>query len=99
MNNATTADSSCQIEADVIRSIAMEAAALTIFARQSRIVAIAAAVANHVSDTVAARECRGTMASIESSWIPAGEESLVREVSESFMDEVALYLRHVRENS
>ena len=72
-----------------IRRIAMEAAARMMFRQEAEATAISVAVAQYVWDGRAARECRGTLLEVESTWIPAGKEQVVREASEAIMDAVS----------
>lgn len=73
---------------EVVLRIAMEATALMMFKGMSAATAISAAVASHVSDVQGARECRGTLAEVESSWIPPGREQQVLEASTGILADV-----------
>ncbi|GLC94453.1 hypothetical protein Tamer19_38610 [Cupriavidus sp. TA19] len=77
----------------VIRRIAMEVAARMLFRQEAETTAISLAVAHYVWDLRAARECRGTLVEVESTWIPAGKEQEAREASEAIMDAVGRHLR------
>ncbi|MEM5274389.1 hypothetical protein VSR17_05050 [Cupriavidus taiwanensis] len=77
---------------EVVRRIAMEAAALMMFKGTSAATAISAAVAHHVSDVQGGRECRGTLAEVESTWIPPGRDQEVLEASTGILAEVEMRL-------
>ncbi|MBP0621666.1 hypothetical protein [Cupriavidus consociatus] len=81
------------MHSEVIRRIAMEAAALMMFKGATAAKAISTAVAQHVSDGRGGRECRGTFAEVESTWIPPGREQQVREVSTGILADVEQRLR------
>ncbi|MNM60437.1 hypothetical protein D3C81_717160 [compost metagenome] len=79
--------------AHLVRRIAMEAAARVLFWDEAGSTAISVAVAQYVWDLRAARECRGTLVEVESTWIPAGKEQMVQRASEAFLDAVERRLR------
>ncbi|MGO4328945.1 hypothetical protein AB4Z48_33660 [Cupriavidus sp. 2TAF22] len=84
--------------ASVVRRIAMEAAARMLFKQDARDRAIGAAVAEYAWDLRAARECRGTLMEVESTWIPPGKEQLTWDASEEILDAVAAALNDYRKN-
>lgn len=81
------------VEFEGARSVALEAAALMLFKGEPAARAIAAAVARHVTDACAGRECRGTFVEVESTWIPPGREREVSAAAEGMLVEVTERLR------
>nr|WP_172582502.1 hypothetical protein [Cupriavidus taiwanensis] len=79
--------------------VAKEAAALMLFRGESAARAIAAAVARHVADACAGRECRGTIVDVESTWIPPGRDREVSAAAEEILAEVAVRLRESMRNA
>lgn len=80
-------------ESEDVWRIAREAAALMLFKGELPARAIAAAVARHVADARAGRECRGTMVDVESTWIPPGKEPVVSAAAVRLLGKVAERLR------
>lgn len=83
------------LRSEVVRGVAMEAVALMMFKGLQAAKAISSAVAQHVSDVQGARECRGTIADVESTWIPPGREEEMREACSGILVEVEARLREV----
>ena len=94
-----TRDAELDMRSETIRRIAMEAAALMMFKGAGAARAISAAVAQHVSDMQGGRECRGTFAEVESTWIPPGREQEVREASAGILADVEKHLRDMMQQA
>ena len=87
------AHAAMDVESEHARRVAQEAAALMLCKGEPAARAIAAAVARHVTDACAGRECRGTFIEVESTWIPPGREREVSAAAEGILAEVAMRLR------